>query len=825
MLLLLAHAHADPQFDVSRGLHDAPFELTLAAELGGALYYSVDRSPPTVPYTGPISIDRTTVVRAQEITDVPSPIVTSTYIFVDDILTSAVMDANIVNDATYGPIVESSLRELPSISLVTPGMQLTEVPISMEWMDPEGTNVQANCGAYISGGTSWQYAKTSFRLLFRSEYGPGHLELDIYGDDATGIDPADEHDVLSLRSGNHDTVFYLGTRGQHLRNLFMDESQLEMGHIAPHGRFVHVYLDGAYHGIYHLRERFNAAFLSQYLGGSEDDYEAVTAGNVFDGSGAAWASVVAARSDFDTFREWVNVEDWLDYMMLNYYAGNAWDWYSWHNWQAAGPTEPGLGGFRFHSSDSDIVLYYGWDVNILSLGGPSDLFLYLAAEGHPDFRVAVADAIYRNLKGPLSAEAAGGRYTRIAGYAEDAVVAESARWGYGWWDRDGDWAVERDYLLNSWFPYRTDELWRQVRAAGWYPVEAPEVDTEAGVVAAGTVVTVSAPDASAAELWVAFTGDPRESGGAVSADAFGPDGARAVSVDHSTRVYARLRDGDTWGPIVERFYEVDEASPIVLNEWNAVADDHWLGGELGDGADAALGRRAGNGGDWIELLVTEDLDLRGWTLEMTSRTTETTLTLTHDPVFTEVRAGTILTIAEDLPEDAAYDPDGGDWRFHLRAGADGSGRYVSATPFDVTSRDWQLTLVDPDGRVRFGPAGEGVSPRDGLSSDEVGVLTTTPDTDTRRDTGKYDSATSSTFGAPNVWVDGAQDLDRMRGYTGGVVDVDPSDSGDRDEPADDTAPPDTDPPRADEPQPTACDTTGSAWFAWPLALVALRRRR
>ena len=70
----------------------------------------------------------------------------------------------------------------------------------------------------------------------------------------------------------------------------------------------------------------------------------------------------------------------------------------------------------------------------------------------------------------------------------------------------------------------------------------------------------------------------------------------------------------------------------------------------------------------------------------------------------------------------------------------------------------------------------------------------------------------------------------MRGYTGGVVDVDPGDSGDSGEPddpepEDDTAPPDSPPPTSEDPEPTTCDTGGGVWFAWPLVLLAIRRRR
>jgi hypothetical protein len=369
---------------------------------------------------------------------------THSYIFVADVMRSAVMDPAVVQNPAYTASIERALRELPTISLVNPdGIPLTEVPISLEWIDPHGDQLQLGAGAYVSGGTSWAYEKTSFRLVFRDEYGPGHLEADIYGPDATGLPAAERFDVLSLRGGNHDTVFYQGARGQHLRNMWMDESQLDQGQLAPHGRFANVYRNGLYHGLYHVRERFNAATMSEYLGGSEDDYEAINAGTAYDGSGATWAALVAASNRFSEARRYLDVDDYLDYMVLNYYAGNAWDWYSWHNWQAAGPAAADAGGFRFHSSDSDICLTYGWDVNILSLGGPSDIFLGLNREGDPDFRVALADAIYRNLSGPLSAEQAAARYQRLADAAYDGIAAESARWGYGWWDRDEEWVTER----------------------------------------------------------------------------------------------------------------------------------------------------------------------------------------------------------------------------------------------------------------------------------------------------------------------------------------------------------------------------------------------
>lgn len=784
MLLLVAGvALADPAFSVERGLFDAPFALEIVPSDGGTILYSLDGTEPATPWAGALTVERTAVVRAKEVAadGTASPVATHTYVFPADVAASAYMDANVV--AAYGPTIDASLRALPTLSVVSPGLSMTEQAASVEWIDPEGDVSQVDCGARIVGGTSYVYPKASIRLAFRGSYGAGKWRVDLYGDDATGVEPADEHDMLTLRSGNHDTVFYLGAQGQHLRNFWMDESQLDMGHLAPHGRFAHLYLNGAYHGVFHVRERFDAAYMAEYLGGAEDDYEAINAGSAFDGDGSAWAQVVAHGSDYEGIREWMNVENFLDYMVLNFYAANAWDWYTTHNWIAAGPTEAGEGGFRFHSSDSDICLYYDYTTDILSLGGPSNVFATLLAEAHPDFLVALADAIHRNLEadGPLTAENAGDRYARLAALAEDAMVVESARWGYGWWDRDGEWATERDRLLTAFFPYRTDELLRQMRARGWYPLDAPELSDPPGVVAPGRVVTVAVPQTATAELWLATDGeDPRLPGGEPYPRAQGPlAGVVEVTVDRSTVLKARLRAADgTWGPLAEAFYEVDAEPPVVLNEWNAVDPDELLDAEGfdGSGADDALGALAGNGGDWIELLVLQDVDLRGWRLTMEDRAGARG-TLLFGDTLPRLRAGTILTVAEDLPEDASYDPDAGDWRLHLRAAPDGTGLYVSAAGFDVTARDWTLTLQDADGRVRFGPAGEGVAPRDGISGREVGLLAEDPSDALRRTADGYRPGTRSTFGAPNAWDGGAQDLSALRGGSGGVVDLDTGASG------------------------------------------------
>ena len=58
--------------------------------------------------------------------------------------------------------------------------------------------------------------------------------------------------------------------------------------------------------------------------------------------------------------------------------------------------------------------------------------------------------------------------------------------------------------------------------------------------------------------------------------------------------------------------------------------------------------------------------MRGWELVISNDTggageTVQSLYLTSESVWSDVRAGTIITISEDLADDVSYDPGNGDW--------------------------------------------------------------------------------------------------------------------------------------------------------------------
>ena len=218
------------------------------------------------------------------------------------------------------------------------------------------------------------------------------------------------------------------------------------------------------------------------------------------------------------------------------------------------------------------------------------------------------------------------------------------------------------------------------------------------------------------------------------------------------------------------------AQLLIVNEINSVAPDKFLNGgtlELDlDGeqaGDETFGRILGNGGPWFELVVIDEMpDLRGWVLDIWSEEVKVaTLTLSQDILWTQLRAGSIVTVAVDVTEDVSYAPESGDWSINVRASESGSGTYISAISFPVSNSNWQVEIFDAQGERQVGPSGEGVAATGGVGSTEIYRLEEDPRAGIVATSLCYDDAdTRSTFGLPNRWgTDRVQNFEALRNGT------------------------------------------------------------
>jgi hypothetical protein len=225
------------------------------------------------------------------------------------------------------------------------------------------------------------------------------------------------------------------------------------------------------------------------------------------------------------------------------------------------------------------------------------------------------------------------------------------------------------------------------------------------------------------------------------------------------------------------FCDEDDDGEIEVDPRKACVDDTDCNGTH---EPRCLSGRLQNGGDWFELVVIQDhLDMRDWDIGVTqgglsfpcvtNGVSCFILVLTDDLIWSDLRSGTIITVAEDIPNNVGdYQPETGDWWINVRAADGAAGTYISNTDFPTSNDKSQITVRDQNNIVIFGPAGEGVNPLSGVGNTEVFKLEADPSASiipgSPGNPNYWNDGSSSTFGQPNLWSGGVsqQDFSALR---------------------------------------------------------------
>jgi len=658
----------------SRGLYDSPLQAVIQTETAGAtLSYTTDGSQPSMENgtqvlpadssTAPIvelNIDRTTTLRVAAFKDnhLPSKTDTRTFVFLKDVLTQDVqathdagfpeawrrtpadygMDPDVIgpNDAYEGEFsgqIIDSLKAAPTVSIsmdiadlfgddgiytnsIRTGFEW-ERPTSVEFIYPDGSHIQADAGIRIAGDNVRNFGnskKQSFRLEFRGRYGPTKLRFPLFGDGAT-----DSFDTIILRGAYNDGWVHTPSTTQYIRDHWARTTLLEMEHSNAHGKFMHVYLNGFYWGLYYAVERPNGSFSASYYGGDKDDWDTLNTGMIRDGNIAAWNELRSlARDARDDDQQASNaaflrllgrgpdghddpnqevmldLDNYIDYLLVNFYGGNV-DWPH-RNYYAGRLRGPESTGFKFYAWDTEKILDHGEgssiSTNQVGVSRGSAEF-YRALRSNDEFRLIFADHIHRHFFNggafyvdpdnpqwdPAHPErnVPAARYHRLASEVELPLIAESARWGDTQSSsvrNDGrtftlhEWRSMRDRLFDRYFPRRSEIVLQQLVQADLYPeVAAPVFNQHGGEVVSGFQLQIEAPG----DVYVTLDGsDPRQSvlDPGVVVSGIAPTALRydaSIPISKATIVKARtLLDGE-WSALNEATFSID-ASAIRISE-------------------------------------------------------------------------------------------------------------------------------------------------------------------------------------------------------------------------------------------------------------------
>ena len=552
---------AKVQFSEPRGYKTAAFDLVISCTNAPdeKIYYTLDGTSPTaqsILYTNAIPISRTTVVRAATLKDntILQQDATATYLFLDDILTQ---DANppagfpanneVNNQAMfYGmdKAIVANFRDRIERGF-TNSINTVSLVIDPAFLFGASTGIYVNAAKHCSdNGREWErlamveqispvngasdefegsaglrirgaasrgsgYPKHSLRLLFKSIYGMSKLEHPLFGDEGTK-----KFDKIDLRTSQNFAWANGDSRETFIHEVFSRDCQRDLGQPYNRSRYVHLFLNGVYWGLYQTEERVDGSYAESYFGGDEDDYDVIRTtqpGYVTEavsGSEDNWKTLwdIAVNQGFVGEYEGnyakvideglVNTTNLMAYMLISHYTADTdcpnaltLDNQRINNLNAFCNREGTgkLSGFIFNKHDAEWSLGFGLTNNTTFVGteassagsqlktyrnrfGPAELHYKLMQNGNyrRDFREFVRSACLVE-SGALTDEACIARFRARMAEIDDAICCESARWNRGDASRTRDkWLDNCENICIKFITGRAATLIDQYRAIGWY---------------------------------------------------------------------------------------------------------------------------------------------------------------------------------------------------------------------------------------------------------------------------------------------------------------------------------------------------------------------
>ena len=368
-----------------------------------------------------------------------------------------------------------------------------------------------------------------------------------------------------------------------------------MGKPDSHVKYVHLYLNGQYWGLYEFDERTEADHCSTYIGGEKGNWDVVkceqdsgyTTG-VTDGFETAWQQLGAKANPLTSpgvyTRRTLTAADYydmqglaadgitpngspvlldvdalIDYMLLTFWSGNLDGCTSAflgnntaNNWFGA-RDRTGSKGFVYFAHDFEHSLFntsedrtgpynrtftdaatYASRINDYY----NPMFLHADLLDVNQYKLRWHDRVQKHLfnGGALSQAANTARISKLAPIVESAIIAESARWGDAIAAtplNKNNWLGQRDTILNNYLPARNASVISQLRADGLYPaLDGITLLPPGGYTTSATPLNMTGPSGP---IWYYTTdgSDPRRPDGT-------PNTPSATAFTPSGTVYTNL---------------------------------------------------------------------------------------------------------------------------------------------------------------------------------------------------------------------------------------------------------------------------------------------
>ncbi len=288
------------------GIFEDISSVTVELNGNGTIHYTIDGSYPTAAsavYTGPITVDKTCVVRAISVEDgaIPGRPLTLSYI---------------INEGHSLPVISLVADDITKFNDTYNSMlKDVNVPAHVAFYD-NGGGFSMDCFTSLKGWTSLTLPKKSLGVEFKSVLG-GNLEYDVFGN---GISTYSD---LAIRAGQ-DYISAI-IRNELFQELCYD---MEGPLLNQESRYSILYINGEYRGLYCLKEDFSKQYYASHTGVTKDSVEFFRApsgpevdffNDVFM---YCWHQDMSLPENYEFVCSKVDIDSLIDWFIIEGYSGN-----------------------------------------------------------------------------------------------------------------------------------------------------------------------------------------------------------------------------------------------------------------------------------------------------------------------------------------------------------------------------------------------------------------------------------------------------------------------------------------------------------------------
>ena len=366
----------EPIFSINGGYVDKGTKISLTANDGSTIYYTLDGSFPSTnssKYKDPITINKTTVIKAISYKDgyIESDIVSRTFIV------GRKHDVAIVSiSSNYNNLFGGS-------GIITNYNSKAEKKMNLEFYEADGTlGVSFTGDIKLSGMDSRKEPQKSMSVYLRKKYGVNKVTYPFFKDMEYNT-----YSSLLLRNAGEDPK-NVRIMDAALTRILKGEMDIDMQEYRP----VVVYINGSYYGLFNLREKLNGDYVESKFGINKDNINVIKYSAATKGNTASYNSLVnyvkshnlANKDNYEYVKQRVDIQELINYWIVESFYGNT-DLGNIRYWQEKN------GKWRWMVYDLDWSLWnMGLDMGYPTKFGKTPAATYLSSS------LAIVRNLYKN---------------------------------------------------------------------------------------------------------------------------------------------------------------------------------------------------------------------------------------------------------------------------------------------------------------------------------------------------------------------------------------------------------------------------------------------